>query len=91
MIAAWAGKEKPPTPGRESGEWCVKGVQVINGNPVKAQAVKGKERTAIFKQLKAAGFTPSSVLVMPDGIIKIQFGERAVSAANDDEPNPWHK
>ena len=63
----------------------------IDGNPLKAQAVKGKKRTPIFKQLKAAGFTPSSVVVMPDGIIKIQFGERAVSAANDDEPNPWHK
>ena len=33
-----AGKEKLPTPGRER-------VTVIDGGPVKAQAVKGKTRT----------------------------------------------
>ena len=57
-------------------------------NPPKAQAIKARKRTPIFKQLKAAGYTPSLVVMAPDGTIKIQIAGTDV-VIDPDRDNPW--
>jgi hypothetical protein len=58
-------------------------VQVIDGNPTKAQATKGKSRTSIFNQLKAAGFPPCRIIEWPDGRREYFFGAEVVDADHD--------
>jgi hypothetical protein len=65
-----------------------RGVKVIDGNRAKAQGTKAKQRTdsaavprrrrqSVYKRLRSAGYTPSKVVITPDGseIIHIAGGE----------------
>jgi hypothetical protein len=45
LIAAWAGKEKPPNPWQGERQRLFRGDRAINGNRVRAQGPKGKVRT----------------------------------------------
>ena len=79
--AAWAGKEKPPTPARESGEWS-RGVIVIAANPVKAQGAKprGAEpfHIKLAKAMKAAADAGYS--------IKVELGASAPASSSNVTP-----